>query len=165
MWPRASTASQGRSELQTHDATVLQCLAVEVREGGTPGLCHTSSASFLGTPHSGQLPCAMPRRCFRPLVSLLQGDLLDHELPSVERDRVTGALALQLSIDRSLSGDAPRSRYRRTQTCLSTQQQRKTVRPSSRRKSSSRPNSVDAPPRMSLIASSFGGLHLLGAAP
>ena len=34
---------QGRSELQAHDATVLQCLAVEVREdlGRSPGLCHT----------------------------------------------------------------------------------------------------------------------------
>jgi hypothetical protein len=39
-------------------------------------------------------------------VSQLSGDLLDHELPSVERDRVTGALALQLSIDRGLGGDA-----------------------------------------------------------
>ena len=33
----------GRIELQAHDATVLQCLAVEVREdlGRSPGLCHT----------------------------------------------------------------------------------------------------------------------------
>jgi hypothetical protein len=43
-----------------------------------------------------------PRGSVRPLVSQLTGDLLDHELPSVERDRVTGALSLQLSIDRSL---------------------------------------------------------------
>src|SRR6516162_2172297 len=43
----------------------------------------------------------MPGRRFRPSVSQLSGDLLDHELSSVERDRVTGALALQLSIDRA----------------------------------------------------------------
>jgi hypothetical protein len=56
-----------------------------------------TSRSFLGTPQdSGQLPCVMPTRCFRPSVSPLYGDLLDHELPCVERD-VTGALALQLS--------------------------------------------------------------------
>jgi hypothetical protein len=100
---------QGRNELQAHDTTVLQCLAVEVREGlgRSPGPCHTSSASFLGTPQdSGRSPCVMPRRCFRPSVSQLSGDLLDHELPSVERDRVTGALALQLSIDPGLGGDA-----------------------------------------------------------
>src|SRR6478609_7835050 len=44
---------QERSELQAHDAMVLQCPAVEVREGlgRSPGPCHTSSASFLGTPH------------------------------------------------------------------------------------------------------------------
>jgi len=43
-------------------------------------------------PHTGsrRSPCVMPRRCFRPSVSQLSGDLLDHELPSVERDRVTG---------------------------------------------------------------------------
>ena len=78
---------QGRSELQAHDATVLQSLAVEVREGlgRSPGLCHTSSASFLGTPQDlGQLPCVTSGRCFRPSVSLLSGDSLDHELPSVE---------------------------------------------------------------------------------
>src|SRR5215475_3298671 len=33
VWRRASTAVQGRSELQPHDTTVLQCLAVEVRNG------------------------------------------------------------------------------------------------------------------------------------
>ena len=43
-----------------------------------------------------------PRGSVRPLVSQLTGDLLDHELPSAERDRVTGALSLQLNIDRSL---------------------------------------------------------------
>src|SRR5215468_8630231 len=45
---------QGRSELQAHDTTVLQCLAVEVREGlgRSPGPRHPSPASFLGTPHS-----------------------------------------------------------------------------------------------------------------
>jgi hypothetical protein len=58
-------------------------------------------------PHdSGRLPCVMPRGSIRRSVSQLSGDLLDHELPSVERDRVTGALALQLSIDRCLGGDA-----------------------------------------------------------
>ena len=54
---------QGRSELQAHEATVLQCLAVEVREGlgRSPGPCHTSSASFLGTPQgSGRSPGVMP---------------------------------------------------------------------------------------------------------
>ena len=59
---------QGWSELQAHDATVLQSLAVEVREGlgRSPGLCHTSSASLLGAhKDSGQLPCAVPRRSFR----------------------------------------------------------------------------------------------------
>jgi hypothetical protein len=93
---------QGRSELQAHDTTVLQCLAVEVREGlgRSPGPRHTSPASFLGTPQdSGRSPCVMPRRRFRPSVSQLSGDLLDHELPSAERDRVTGALALQLDPD------------------------------------------------------------------
>src|SRR4051794_36897243 len=37
---------QGRSKLQPHDTTVLQCLAVEVGEGlgRSPGMCHTSSA-------------------------------------------------------------------------------------------------------------------------
>jgi hypothetical protein len=32
---------------------MLQCLAVEVRKGlgRSPGPCHTSSASFLSTPH------------------------------------------------------------------------------------------------------------------
>jgi hypothetical protein len=48
----------------------------------------------------------MPRGSFRPSVSQLSGDLLDHELRSIERDRVTDALALQLSIDRRLGGDA-----------------------------------------------------------
>jgi hypothetical protein len=43
---------------------------------------------------------------FRPLALQQSGHLLDHELPSVERDRVTGALALQLSIDRRLGGNA-----------------------------------------------------------
>ena len=54
---------QGRSELQAHQATVLECLAVEVREGlgRSPGPCHTSSASFLGTPQgSGRSPGVMP---------------------------------------------------------------------------------------------------------
>ena len=72
-WKRVGVASrrppfQGRSELQAHDATVLQSLAVEVREGlgRSPGLCHTSSASLLGAhKDSGQLPCAVPRRSFR----------------------------------------------------------------------------------------------------
>jgi hypothetical protein len=39
---------------------MLQRLAVEVRKGlgRSPGPCHTSSASFLGTPQdSGRLPC------------------------------------------------------------------------------------------------------------
>src|SRR5262249_53587098 len=40
------------------------------------------------------------RRAYAEGQLSLSGDLLDHELPSVERDRVTGALALQLSIDR-----------------------------------------------------------------
>jgi hypothetical protein len=85
VWRRASTAVQGRSELQPHDATVLQCLAVEVREGLGR---HTSSAFFLGTPqNSGRSPCVVPRRRFLPSVSKLSGDLLDHELPSAERDR------------------------------------------------------------------------------
>jgi hypothetical protein len=56
--------------------------------------------------HSTQVRDVMPRGSFRPSVSQLSGDLLDHELRSVERDRVTGALALQLSIDRGLGGDA-----------------------------------------------------------
>ena len=75
MWRRASAASPERSELQAHDATVLQCLAFEVSEGlgRSPGPRHTSSASFLGTPQdSGRLPCFMPRRCFRTVVSSCQ---------------------------------------------------------------------------------------------
>ena len=85
---------QGRSELQAHEATVLQCLAAEEREGlgRSPGPCHTSSASFLSTPHRfAKVAERMPGQ--------LSGDLLDHELSSVERDRVTGALALQLDSD------------------------------------------------------------------
>ena len=44
---------QERSELQAHEGTMLQSLAVEVRKGSgrSAGPCHTSSASFLGTPH------------------------------------------------------------------------------------------------------------------
>ena len=43
---------QERSELQAHEATMLQCLAVEVRKGlgRSPGPCRTSSASFPGYP-------------------------------------------------------------------------------------------------------------------
>ena len=73
---------QGRSELQAHDTTVIQRLAVEVREGlgRSPGPRDPSPASFLGTPQdSGQLPYVMPTPCFRPSVSLLSCDLLDHE--------------------------------------------------------------------------------------
>src|SRR3954470_14722960 len=69
--------------------------------------CHTTSASFRGTAQDlGRLPCVMPRGSIRRPVSQLSGNLLDHELPSVERDRVAGALALQLGIDRCLGGDA-----------------------------------------------------------
>ena len=69
-------------------------LAAEVSEGlgRSPGPCHTSSASFLSTPHRfAKVAERMPGQ--------LSGDLLDHELSSVERDRVTGALALQLDSD------------------------------------------------------------------
>jgi len=43
---------QERSELQAHETTMLQCLAVEVRKGlgRSPGPCRTSSASFPGYP-------------------------------------------------------------------------------------------------------------------
>jgi hypothetical protein len=46
--------------------------------------------------HTGwrRLPCVMQRSGFRLFVSQLSGDLLDHELSPVERDCVTGALAL-----------------------------------------------------------------------
>jgi len=69
-------------------------LAAEVSEGlgRSPGPCHTSSASFLSTSHRfAKVAERMPGQ--------LSGDLLDHELSSVERDRVTGALALQLDSD------------------------------------------------------------------
>jgi hypothetical protein len=43
------------------------------------------SFRVLGTPqNSGRLLCVMPRGSFRPSVSQLSGNLLDHELPSVE---------------------------------------------------------------------------------
>src|SRR5262245_63054798 len=42
----------------------------------------------------------------RPSLSQLSGDRLDHELRSVERDHVTGALALQFRVDRGLRGYA-----------------------------------------------------------
>ena len=61
-WKRVSVASTASPR------AVLQCPAVEVREGlgRSPGLCHTSSASLLGAhKDSGQLPCAVPRRSFR----------------------------------------------------------------------------------------------------
>lgn len=57
-----------------------------------PGRNHTESR---------RSPRVMPRASFQQLVSQPSGDLLGHVLPSVERDRVTGALAMQLSIDLS----------------------------------------------------------------
>ena len=93
---------QGRSELQAHDATVLQCLAVEIREGlgrsPSRAIRHPVPSQ---APHivSRRSPCVMPGRRFRPSVSQLSSDLLDHEFPSVERDRATGALALQLWVE------------------------------------------------------------------
>ena len=79
--------------------------SVEVSEtlGRSPGyaLRHPphSKALEIGSRRS---PCVTPRGSFRPSVLQLLGDLLDHEHPAVEGDRVTGALALQLSIDRGL---------------------------------------------------------------
>src|SRR5262245_24211183 len=83
--PSVDRQSKGGVNFRAHDATVLQCPAVEVGEGSA---------------------CVMPRGSFRASVSQLSGDLLDHEPLSVERDRVTGPLALQLSIDGGLGGDA-----------------------------------------------------------
>ena len=69
-------------------------LAAEVSEGlgRSHRPSHTSSASLLSTHTvSRRSPRVMPGRRSRPSVSQLSGDLLDHELSSVERDRVTGA--------------------------------------------------------------------------
>ena len=112
-WKRVSAALSvdRQSKSGVNFSRTRQCFSVSLSRSGKAwedrpdrAICHIRFVP--GTQRgSRRSPCVMPRGSFRPSVSLLSGDLLDHELPSVERDRVTGALALQLSIDRCLGGD------------------------------------------------------------